>query len=118
MIIEGPLVSVGPSAAQMLALAAHELSTNSAKYGALGKDGGSVVVTSAFKGEVDKNVLVIEWREAGGPPVKPPTRQGFGTTLLKQIVARALRAEIVMDYRPEGLICRMTLPRATVEAAH
>ena len=92
VIIEGPLVPVGPSAAQMLALAAHELATNSAKHGALGKEGGRVTVTSAFKGEGDESVLVIEWREAGGPPVKPPNRQGFGTTLLKQVVARALRS--------------------------
>ena len=113
--VEGPPVSVGSSAAQMLALAAHELATNSAKYGALGKKGGSVVVTSAFKGEGDEGVLVIKWSEAGGPLVKPPTRQGFGTTLLKQVVARALRADVAMDYRPEGLVCRMTLPRATLE---
>jgi len=118
VIIEGPLVSVGPSAAQMLALAAHELATNSAKYGALGKEGGCVSVTSAFKGEGDESTLVIEWREAGGPPVKPPSRQGFGTTLLKQVVARALRADVTMDYRPEGLVCRMIMPRTIVEAGH
>ena len=116
--IEGPPVSVGPSAAQMLALAAHELATNSAKYGALGNAGGRVAITSAFKSEGDNSVLVIEWREAGGPPVKPPTRQGFGTTLLKQVVAKALRADVAMEYRPEGLTCRMTMPMATVEAAH
>lgn len=114
--IEGPPVSVGPSAAQMLALAAHELATNSAKYGALGNTGGRVTVTSAFKGEGKESMLVIEWREAGGPPVEPPTRQGFGTTLLKQVVARALRADVAMEYRPDGLVCRMTLPRDMMEA--
>ncbi len=100
----------------MLALAAHELATNSAKFGALGKAGGRVAVTCALKGEGEKGVLVIEWREAGGPPVKPPKRQGFGTTLIKKVVARALQAEVALEYRPEGLVCRMTLPRATVEA--
>ncbi len=114
--IAGPPVPVGPRAAQMLALAAHELATNSAKYGALGKVGGRVAVTCAFKGEGDKGVLVIEWQEAGGPPVKPPKRQGFGTTLIKKVVARALQAEVALDYRPEGLVCQMTLPRAALEA--
>lgn len=118
VIIEGPPVSVGPSATQMLALAAHELATNSAKYGALGTAGGRVSVTSAFTGEGDKSVVVIEWREAGGPPVKSPSRQGFGTTLLKQVVARALRADVAMDYRREGMVCRLIIPRAMVEAGH
>ncbi len=113
--IKVPPISVGPRAGQMLALAIHELATNSAKYGALSA-GGRVDVTSALKGEGDTGLLVIKWQEAGGPPVKPPERQGFGTTLIKQVVARALRADVAMEYRPEGLICLMTMPRATVEA--
>lgn len=116
VVIEGPPVLIGPKAAQLLALALHELATNAAKYGALSHPGGRVAVTSAFEGEGDKGLLVIQWREAGGPPVIPPTRQGFGTRLIKQVVARALRAEVAMDYRPEGLICRMAVPRAAVES--
>jgi two-component sensor histidine kinase len=116
--IEVASVPVGPRAAQMLALAVHELATNSAKYGALSSVGGCVAVTSALQGEGDKSVLVIKWRETGGPPVSPPTRQGFGTTLLRQVVARALRADVALEYRPEGLICRMTLPTTTLEADH
>lgn len=113
--IEGPPVSVGPRAAQILALAVHELATNSAKYGALCKAGGRVAVTFVFEEEEDGGLLVIQWREAGGPTVKPPERQGFGTRLIKQVVAKALRADVAMDYRPEGLVCRMTLPRAMLE---
>ncbi len=114
--IEGPPVSVRRRAAQILALAVHELATNSAKYGALRSAGGRVAVTFDLKGEGDECLLVITWREAGGPPVKPPERQGFGTRLIKQVVARALRADVAMDYRPEGLVCRMTLPRSAVES--
>lgn len=116
--VEVPLVSVGPRAAQTLALAIHELATNSAKYGALGSAGGRVTVTSALKGEGDQALLVIRWVEAGGPPVEPPKREGFGTRLLKQVVAKSLRADVAMDYRPEGLICQMTLRRATLESDH
>lgn len=114
--VEGPLVPVGPKAAQLLALAIHELATNAAKYGALSLASGRVAVTFAFTGEGDEGLLVIQWREAGGPPVTPPERKGFGSRLIKQVVARALRADVEMDYRPEGLICRLTVPRTTVEA--
>lgn len=116
VVIEGPSVSVGPQAAQILALAFHELATNAAKYGALSRAGGRVAVTSVFKDEGDKGLLVILWRETGGPPVEQPERQGFGTRLIKRFVARALRADVVLDYRPEGLVCQMTVPRAAMEA--
>lgn len=114
--IKVPPIAVGPRAAQILALAVHELATNSAKYGALGSAGGRVAVTSALKGEGDQGQLVIEWRETGGPPVKPPEREGFGTRLLKQVVAKSLRADVALDYRPEGLIFQLTLPTAALEA--
>lgn len=114
--IGGPPVSVGPRAAQMLALAVHELATNSAKYGALSTASGRVVITSALKDEAEGSQLVIKWQEAGGPPVKRPKRQGFGTNLIKQVVGRALRAKVALEYRPQGLVCRMTLPRAMLDA--
>lgn len=113
--VKGPPMSVGVRAAQILALAVHELATNSAKYGSLSNAGGCVTVTFGLEGEGDNSRLLITWREAGGPPVKPPNRQGFGTNLIEQVVARALKAEVTIEYRLEGIICRMTLPRATVE---
>lgn len=113
--IEGPPVSLGPKAAQLLALAVHELATNSAKYGALSQAGGRVAVTSAFQGEGDEGLLVIQWREDGGPPVKPPERQGFGTRLIKKVVAKALRADVALEYRPEGLVCRLAVPRTMLD---
>lgn len=116
LTIEGLPVSVGVKAAQILALAVHELATNSAKYGALRTAGGSVSLTYGFENEGDKSPLVIKWREEGGPPVKPPNRAGFGTKLLKEVVARALRADVAIEYRPDGLVCQMTLPRAALEA--
>lgn len=115
LTIEGPAVSVGPRAAQILALAVHELATNSAKYGALRKVGGHVTLTSTYWGEREDK-LVIQWRETGGPRVKPPRRKGFGTDFIQNVAGRALRADVAIDYLPEGLVCRMTLPRATVEA--
>ena len=65
LTIEGPPVSVGPTAAQILALTVHELATNSAKYGALRNADGRVTVTSAYEGEGD-NQIIIRWQETGG----------------------------------------------------
>jgi two-component sensor histidine kinase len=117
VIIEGPLVSVGSGATQTLALAFHELATNSAKYGALSHAGGRVTVTSAFSGEGGQGKVSIEWRESRGPLVRPPTRLGFGTAFIKQVIERTFQAQVTLEYPPEGLICRMTLPREKVEEA-
>lgn len=113
--VDGPPVRLGPKAAQIFALAIHELATNSAKYGALSRAGGRVTVTFFCQEEGDSRRLVVEWRETGGPPVRPPTRQGFGTRLVNQVLARALRADVAMDFRPEGLVCRMKMQRAAVD---
>ena len=87
LTIVGPPVSVGPMAAQILALTVHELATNSAKYGALRNAEGHVTVTSAYKGEGD-NQIIIRWQETGGALDKPPERKGCGTDLIKQLVGR------------------------------
>lgn len=116
VIIEGEPVALSPTAVQPLALTVHELATNSAKYGALSDPRGRVNVTFEGMSERDQSLLLIEWRETGGPPVKPPVRHGFGTTFIEQVIKRTFQAEVSVDYRPEGLVCRMTLPKAMVEA--
>lgn len=115
--VEGPPVELRSRAAQALSLTFHELATNSAKYGSLSVAGGRVAVTVAFTEDGEKSFVDIEWRETGGPPPKPPERKGSGTSLIKQVIAATFRAEAVIAYPPEGLICRMSLPRARVGGA-
>jgi two-component sensor histidine kinase len=115
VVIKGEPVALSPAAVQPLALAVHELATNSAKYGALSDPRGRVIVTCEGIRKEDEPMLAIEWRETGGPPVKPPSRRGFGTTLIEGMVKRTFQADVSVDYRPEGLVCRLVLPRAKVE---
>jgi two-component sensor histidine kinase len=102
--IDGPNVLLPPKYALTVALLVHELATNSAKYGSLSMPDGHVTLRSSVSGDI----LRLEWREAGGPPVTPPTTRGFGLRLL----SRALEqfgggAETVFE--PSGLACRMHL---------
>ena len=113
--VEGPLISIGPRAAQMLSLAVHELATNSAKYGAL-SDNGQVAVTYGFGHGAAKDILAVRWQETGGPPVRQPLRQGFGTRLITEVMPRALHASAAIDYRPEGLLCDIAIPRSTIDS--
>lgn len=113
--IAGPQVIIGRSAALALALAFHELATNSAKYGALSSPTGRVDLAWDKVQEGDKAWLSIGWRESGGPPVSPPKRRGFGTTLIDEAIRRTFRAEVALDYAPNGLVCRMKLPLENIE---
>jgi two-component sensor histidine kinase len=105
-------VQLRPEAAQNLALALNELATNAAKYGALSAPGGSVAVEA--RRTADGAALVLTWRESGGPPVAEPAAKGFGTTLLTQVIAHQHKGRVDLDWRPEGLVCRIELPLAEV----
>lgn len=98
----GPPVSLSPENTLRLALVLHELGTNAAKYGALSVPGGRVEIS--WKPEAAD--LVLTWCEYGGPPVTPPERQGFGSTLIATGVGDS-RATV--DWRSEGAIWRIRI---------
>ncbi|HEX2555824.1 MAG TPA: CheR family methyltransferase [Microvirga sp.] len=107
--VDGPPVELNSEAAVPIGMAIHELTTNAAKYGAL-SDRGRVEVRWALKGEPDRPMLHFAWTETGGPPVRAPTRQGFGSRLLQRVLATQLQAEVHMDFAPEGLRFSMIMP--------
>ncbi|MDQ0463283.1 PAS domain S-box-containing protein [Caulobacter ginsengisoli] len=106
---EGPSARVAPQTALAVAMVLHELCTNSMKYGALSQDGGRVSVAWG-PGEGD-GVLALRWAETGGPPVRPPSRRGFGSRLLAGL-ASELGAAAAVDYRPGGVVCALRVPLA------
>ena len=113
--IGGPELTIGRSAALTFALVFHELATNSAKYGALSTPTGRIDVSWNLIGVDDNRWLTIDWRESGGPSVSPPMRQGFGTRLINQAIARFLRADVSIEYAPTGLVCLLRLPWEAIQ---
>ena len=90
--------------AVLLALMIHELTTNAVKYGALSSPYGQVAVAwSLVSGR-----LTLEWTESGGPKPSPPTREGFGTKLLRSGV-RQLHGSVDRRFEASGLQCRIEL---------
>ena len=101
-----PPVRLPPALAQTLGLVLHELATNAHKYGALATEAGRVDFTATCQDDM----LDLRWREEGGPPVAPPARAGFGTVLITRGVRHQHQGEVLVDWRPEGLVCRLRLP--------
>jgi two-component sensor histidine kinase len=47
----------------------------------------------------------LSWVERGGPPVKEPSRRGFGRFVIEAIAARALSGTVELRFDPEGVSC-------------
>nr|WP_302474105.1 PAS domain-containing protein [Roseococcus sp. MDT2-1-1] len=104
--MEGLEVEVSRDAAVALGLVFHELVTNAVKYGALSNESGRVSIRAQ---RPEGGGLEILWEEAGGPPVSPPARRGFGETVIARGLGKFAGGGTAVDYRPEGVTCRMLL---------
>ncbi|OAN57606.1 response regulator [Sphingomonas sp. TDK1] len=104
----GPAIDLAPEPALHLALVLHELATNAHKYGALAVPEGRVGLHWGVRG----GFLELDWEERGGPAVAPPSRRGFGTTLIE----RSLKAEggsAIPSYGPQGVRWKLSIPYAS-----
>ncbi|MCW5718838.1 MAG: PAS domain-containing protein, partial [Bauldia sp.] len=107
--LSGPALPITARQSLSLSLALHELATNALKYGALSVAEGLVEVTWAGDQAGRGPGLRFRWEESGGPIVTPPTRRGFGTRLIEQMLAADFGAAVRIDYRPAGVVCELTL---------
>src|SRR6266550_27872 len=102
----GTQIQLQPATAQTLALALHELVTNSAKYGALSTLSGRL----SIKWETQEDVLLMVWEEKDGPVVERPIARGFGTRSVIASIESQLGGQAEFDWRSEGLVCRLSVP--------
>ena len=106
--LTGPAVQLGTQAVTPLSMTIHELATNAVKYGALSNNAGRVHVSWTVAGD-GAPAFGMTWAESGGPPVAPPTRKGFGTRAIEQILASEIEGRGELVFAPDGL-------RFTIEA--
>ncbi len=109
--LRGPEIVLTPKSALSLSLAVHELATNASKFGALQSTSGSVTIEWDVSGDGGIKLL---WREADGPVVLPPTRRGFGSTLIERALAMETGGRAKIEYLPEGVVCEVSLPATSV----
>jgi PAS domain S-box-containing protein len=107
--ITGPDISISPKAVVAIALIVHELATNAAKYGALSAESGKISVSWKLEGSPD-SLLRLLWSESGGPPVRPPSRRGFGSRLIEAMSSGQLNGRAELAYDESGLRCLISAP--------
>ena len=102
----GSEIQLQPATAQTLALALHELVTNSAKYGALSTLSGRLSINWG----IEADMLKMVWQEKDGPSVEKPVSRGFGTRSVIASIETQLGGQAEFDWRSEGLVCRLSVP--------
>jgi two-component sensor histidine kinase len=103
-------MEISGSVISNLALLLHEFATNSVKYGALSLTAGPIEVHC-----VDRAGTVITRSEHGGAPViRAIGNEGFGDLLVRAAVAGQLGGDISREWKSEGLVIRLSLPRRSL----
>lgn len=110
----GDGIVVSPAAAQAIGMALHELATNAIKYGALSNRTGQVEISWQQIDRADGPRIVFCWVESNGPPVQTPKRRGFGRSVIEDMAAYSLDAEVELEYLPDGVRWRLDAPASKV----
>ena len=109
----GPDIVLPENAMVSISLVLNELATNAAKYGALCQEDGTVhidwAVDIAVQGQ--SSSVSLKWQENGAPALQaPPSRSGFGSSLIDHSITRNLKGEIAREWLEDGLTCIINFP--------
>ena len=104
--IDGPDIGLRGDVAPVMALVLHELTTNSAKHGALIRSDGVLNVTW----QLEAGGVAIRWRESKVPATDPSSRRGFGMTLVERAIPYECNGESKVTFRPDGIEVNLWLP--------
>lgn len=112
--VDGADFDLEPKAALATSMVIHELATNAIKHGCLADADGRLDITWELENPAAGGVLVIRWRETCSRAIAPPTRRGFGRTLLEQVFARDVGGAVAIDFQADGFKGRLEIPGSRV----
>lgn len=106
--LRGDGARVPISVVSIVGLVLHELAANATKYGAWVDDAGSVAV--AWNSPGPEEILVIEWKESGGPAIDPDgIEAGTGSAIVDRIL-RTASGTIERNWDPNGFQAIVSIP--------
>ncbi len=108
--ISGPEIVLTSAQTQAVAMVIHELVTNAAKHGALSSPEGSVSVSWQRSGFDAAAILMITWRELGGPPIRASVQSGYGSSLIRDLIPHELGGTVDLVFAFDGACCEIEIP--------
>jgi two-component sensor histidine kinase len=109
--VTGPDLVVSRDAGTTIALCLHELITNAIKYGALSQPDGHAEIVWTVEEGAD---FSLNWAEVGGPAVREPTRQGYGTRYVRSALGSLFGTAPEIVFAPTGFRCSVSGPVARI----
>ena len=109
--LKGPPLIISAAASQSFSMALHELATNAVKYGALSNSDGRVDIEWGVRArDGEGRRFTMRWRETEGPTVVPPARNGFGSTVIRDMIRLNLRGDARLQYDSAGVVWDFDCP--------
>ncbi|GEM_PF-2972193 len=109
--LKGPSLIISAAASQSFSMALHELATNAVKYGALSNSDGRVDIEWGVREhDGEGRRFTMRWRETEGPTVVPPVRNGFGSTVIRDMIRLNLRGDARLQYDSAGVVWDFDCP--------
>jgi two-component sensor histidine kinase len=106
-------MGIGETAATGLALAIHELATNSMKYGALSNDTGLLDIS----GTLVEDDIEIVWSEQGGEGARSSSSpEGYGSKLLQRTITGQLNGTIDYKWCEGGVVVTLRMKASRLSA--
>lgn len=116
--VSGPLLTVTPNAVQHLAMALHELATNSSKHGVLGSGRGGIEISWSVNANDEE--FAICWSESFAEPSSrrntDRTKHGFGTVILERVTPRALSGTAEIEWAKDQMRWSLRAPLRDIVA--
>ena len=50
---------------------------------------------------------MLQWSEQGGPEVKAPLREGYGTSVIRELLMFEFDGTVEIRYSPGGVTCEI-----------
>lgn len=110
----GPDIEVPSRIAMSLSMAFYELATNAVKHGSLSETGGTVELMWDYVAP-DQSTIRLGWTELNGPVPVSPTRRGFGSKIINQILAAETYGTVAIDYPATGFTWSLEMPMTKEE---
>lgn len=116
LLASGENLMLKPETAQNLGMVFHELGSNAVKHGSLSTPAGLVHIDWRIESGAVPS-LVLQWRESGGPPVRPPASRGFGTAIIEKIIPQSLQGEAHIQWDEKGAVWTLRAPMSSIARA-
>jgi two-component sensor histidine kinase len=110
--IVGEPLTLSSRVALSFAMLLNELCTNALKHGAWSTEAG--IVRIAWKD--DRGAFRFTWAEQGGPSVMPPTRRGFGSQLIENLLPNNMDATAALAFEPAGFAFQLDAPTVRLKS--